>query len=419
MSPEAFLAVLLSADNQGSQFIGPRQIAVNLDATPPPEFGIGVTQPGDLYVLNIAVNTQGFVDGQNTFLDEILQQVETIRFTFQNNEYELEVVSATFHTNAGTGFYFYTVQPFLIPAAIANNIQSAPGQSPWPTGYAYQEDTIIDFTPFLTYLQGLLDTYNVLYNNASAARQSYKIRQSQRIQSTNVPTNFEPIYSGSAELANIQDSMYYDTGWTNGRYKGTLSTAKNYAGVPPSLLGKAFTGEAYSDVVEEDYICAVPYDIRVYEEFFHTGPAIYPRCVSGSIGIEVPTLQTSTDPTVTYNGRLTGSLDVGDIIRINTEKMRVLDHTPVPSDPALSPFITVERAYAGTTAANHSGGSEIHKIERVDLFRFSDTNAQITQADNAKVFVRETGDVLSTDIFGVVHSVITCSISFVSIDDPN
>ena len=218
------------------------------------------------------------------------------------------------------------------------------------------------------------------------------------------------------QLANIQDSLYYDTGWTNGRYNGSVSTPVNYAGVPPSLTGKAFTGEAYASVTDDDFICAVPYDVRVFEEFFHTGNGIYPAYEELSIGIKIPSPQPDGDTTISYIGTLSGSLDEGDIIMINDEKMRVLEHRTTTSPPE----ILVERPYFGTVSpSSHGSNTPIKKIARVDLFRFSESNAQIVQADSAKVYVRETGHVLFTDIFGTVANFVTCSINFVTIDDPN
>ena len=424
MSPEAFLAIHVNSENN---ILATGDINVNLEFTPPPEYGLGnfsATDDQDMYIIQVAINSRAFVndaDNPSEAIDEILLQVETIRFNFQNIPCTLEVVDFQVHEILGNLMYFYNVVPFKIENG-ANVITSANfpphNQDPWTDGYAYQENTQIDFTPFLQDIDGLLAEYSILNNNAFESRKSYKIRQSQRIQSTTVPTNFGPIYSGSAELASIQDSLYYDTGWTNGRYDGTLSTPLNYAGVPPSLTGKAFTGEAYANVTDDDFICAVPYDIRVFEEFFHTGPGIYPLYEELGIGIEVGQVGglPSDAVTVIYDGTPSGSLDEGDILIIdpdgNKEKVRVLGHN------ANNKRISIQREYFGTTQPiSHASGKEIKKIARVDLFRFSEANAQIVQADNAKVYVRETGNILFTDIFGTVANFITCSINFITIDD--
>ncbi len=419
MTPEAFLAIHLQAN---PTVIGPGQINVNVDflENVPPNYAYGNLGPQtDMYILNVAINAFAFLDGEGEVITEILQQVETIRFTFQGIPCTLEVLDFTSHEVLGNQFFFYTVQPFLIENGL-NVITSAAqppfNQEPWPDGFALQLNTIIDFTPFLQDVNGLLAEYSILNNNAFENRKSYKIRESQRIQSTIVPTNFGPIYSGSATPADIQDSLYYDTGWTNGRYNGSLSTPKNYAGVPPSLTGKAFTGEAYANVTDNDFICAVPYDVRVFEEFFHTGDGIYPAYEEIDLQINIAQgggLNTNA-VSFLYSGiPQSSSLDVGDIIIIGNEKMRVLDNSD--NDKRL----TVQRAYFGTTQpVAHSNLAPVKKIARVDLFRFSESNAQIVQADNAKVYVRETGHVLFTDIFGTVANFITCSINFVTIDDP-
>lgn len=385
---------------------GVGRINVNLTKKPDATLG-GLRTTLPWYVTAISVNTKaGSVDNQiSVDLDNVLRLVEQIRFVFNNREYTLEVINrATYYPGGTYPTFFFVVTPFEIPGSVGDFL----------TNGQLQDDTLIDFTPFLQDLESYLRDYSVLLNNASKIRASYKIRQSERRKTATIPSNWQSIYEGSAELANIQDSVYYDTGWINGRYAGSKSTPKNYGGVAPSLSGKSFQGQIYTDNTSQDYICDSPYDVRVFQELFHTGKTKQPTYTTSSLNIFLPLSILASQQTFTYSGSLDGTIDPGDLLTIENEKVRVISHN-ILSDP---PTITVTRGHAGTVNTIHPEDSSIDKVDRVDIFQFGGVNPGVTRTDNSRIYVRETGEVLYTDKFGTVYNSVSCSISFITIDEP-
>jgi hypothetical protein len=43
----------------------------------------------------------------------------------------------------------------------------------------------------------------------------------------------------------VQDSLYSDTGWINGRYEGTSTNNITYASIDPAILGSSIQGTYY------------------------------------------------------------------------------------------------------------------------------------------------------------------------------
>ena len=409
MTPAEFLQLHL----QGVYPMQPsHRINVNIDTNIPAGQGLQFAGRAaqaleDYYVLNISVNTQGLVDGLNEQIYDVLADIEKIRFTFKEHVYDLEVTNGVSYITFGTQFFMYTVNPFLIPGDLAQNIISG----------EVVEEVLIDFTPFIGDLKDRLREYRALLNNTQESRSSYKIRQSKRDVFGTKPTNFLPIYSGSAEKANVQDSLYYDTGWKNARYDGSKSTQKNYGGVTPSTAIRATQGFVNPDSVPDTVICGTEEQNRIYREVLHTDNKITPAVTLQLLGSELKEGLADTTTNKTFNispiAVTSGSLDIGDIIQINAERMRVEDIFPSTAvynsviEPVLT--VTVRRGIKDTTLESHGVGNAIEKIHRVDVYDFQVDTSRLQVTDNSKILVKDTGDIFHTDEYGTVFKVTTCT----------
>jgi len=150
------------------------------------------------------------VDGvSNQDLETVLDQVEAIRFIFNNVLYNLAVVKRSFY-NTAIPFYYFGVDPFTVPDISSGVFDDlAPSVS-------------IDFTPFITDLQFAFSEYNPLIGNAQVNRPSRRQVEADRVENNSQPGNWQSIIDGNASPATIQDSLYSDTGWSNARYKGSV-----------------------------------------------------------------------------------------------------------------------------------------------------------------------------------------------------
>jgi len=357
--------------------------------------------PINYYILGLTVTRNAkSVDGiPDVNLFGILEGVEKIRFSFDGFDYSLDIISRHFYPYSPsryTSFFYFRTVPFQIPSTAYPLLEDPESQL----------DTYIDFSPFINDLQFVFADYNARFNNAQAIRSSEILEKSDRKQNTAAPSNFEAIYNGTAEPAEVQDSLYSDTGWSNARYNGTKTSADNYAGLLPSITGRAFQGEVYSANASSDVYCNIQSSQRIFEELFQTGPTDLPTFTVNNLGIYLETLITSGSQNIPYvsGSFITGSIESGDILVIDDEKIRVLSVEAL-ADP---PYIRATRGYVGTIDSSHIAGTEIYKVDRTDIFRFTASTTKSATLDNSIVYVSDSNTALYTDIYGTVYSSSLC-----------
>ena len=409
MTEQQFLALhtTTSAANINTSFT----INVNYDDSVPEvpgytrslEAGRRIDVPN--YIIGITVTeTARSVDGvQGQSVLNILEGLQKIRFAFDGYDYALNIISKAYYPGSGqsggqrrTPYFYFRVTPFQLPAGAVNDL----------TDPEFNQNILVDFTPFIEDLDFLFANYNATLNNAQEFRRSYKIVIADRLQTTVVPTNFDAIYDGIAEFAEVQDSLYYDTGWINGRYNGSKTSANNYSGLIPSISGRSFQGEIFSGNTVYDTFCLLRNDSRIFEELFHTGPRDEPDFVSSSMGIYLGTSLLAGVNTIPFvsGSKLTGSIDRGDILILDNEKIKVKSVNFL-SDP---PVIIADRGWAGTANVPHSSTTQFEKIDRTDIFRFTNSRTKSSVADNNVVYTEVTNIALHTDAYGTVYSQSFC-----------
>ena len=82
------------------------------------------------------------------------------------------------------------------------------------------------------------------------------------------PKNFNAIINRNAELADVQESNYQDTGITNARYDGSKLTNNNIEGDEPLQTFIQFEGSQHDDEAEDAAIKAIDAQERTIEAFY-------------------------------------------------------------------------------------------------------------------------------------------------------
>lgn len=330
-------------------------------------------------------------------------------------------------SSTGTStYYICTVTPTTIPQPTSTLLTGVVGFSP----------SIItgDFTN---------SPYNVTQGVIEALRTSDNIMQSDRYKvgtlvnpSYTGPLNIELLLSTSASKANIQDSLYSDTGWTNGRYNGSITNRNNY-GATPAESGLVFKGAFYPKGISTDQIkFQVSGSQAVYEDFFYSGqgstpglstintkyiltgsnniPSVYSANTYQSyetvMYLKVPLLISTIAPDPLKPGDL---ITIGTATSPGTELMKVL---AAPA-PVLYPtyalyYIQVLRGYLGDPfltstyqafPANTIDTPNPLVVQKSNLSTiYKVVQNKLQPVPEGKLVVKESGAILKVDPFGIL-----------------
>lgn len=285
--------------------------------------------------------------------------------------------------------------------------------------------TFVVFNPFLQAESFTYNNYNALLGNSSILRQSDFIYEVDRKSSQAVPSNLNAILSGSAVLAEIQDSNYSSLSSINGRYVGTKTDISDFK-IQPAIQATLFSAQTYLLTRADSEICSQSYSDRVIEDYLFA-----PNLTSqGTATAEVPNVRdvivkakeapdtsftTSSAVIVTYD-----DVDVApqDIIRVNTltteELMKVTGITKAGSPVTSS--IEVERDYYGdyisNSASNWTAGAGFTIIRKVlgDTI-YSGNSSKAYKITDKKLWVEQTSEVMIIDERGVIiGKTLTCTV---------
>lgn len=341
-------------------------------------------------------NTLALSAANEIDLENVLLSTTSIRFSLDSQVFNIPILTrarySNIYGNLNSDFYYFEVVPTNFN--ITNNIGE-------PTA------DIIDIT-FLPFIQSEKYEYsdnNPLMSNALENRTSTYIQQSDRIASGVKPTNLPEILSGSATLAQTQDSNYSSTGWSNARYVGSKTNAQEYEGIPPAITAKLFTGELNPSSSAENLICSRSLTDRITSELLFTGTQEVPTFeglvntryqTEGSVPISSSIIPYKLNPTPA-----TGSLEIGSIIKVEGNTTELLRVEKIEPDKSR---IQVTRNYLGTAGAALADGRKIYVIKPLRIFKLDNTSAKIVNSTNAKIWVKESKEILSTDGYGMVYT---------------
>jgi hypothetical protein len=384
----------------------------------PTQVNIWYTQTAPYTILGVTVPTIDFT-GQNivALLDQIQQIIVPVETGGNVLDITLNVITPQLYTTGGGNFYFFTVVPYEI-----GNITSTEFITP---------NADITFTPAIDVNEFYDSPYNVLQGSVDEARKSLYIMLSDRYKVGTVglpgytgPTNINQLLSGSATKADVQDSLYSDTGWTNARYEGTEQT---YTGnnVPPAATGKTFLAVEYpisASISQINY--QVSSSLAIYTDYFYTGIGDVPGFTAQQLNILVSgSIYTSNTPyidvkqiyspvedpfiylpaigsTIAFTG--TANTTLGSTFEI----AYVTGISLLTTTPQISYRVNLIRRYNGTpqaaldTPINVSNDDTIFTINSTQIYQLQKN--KLLGLNKALLLVQETGKILTLNDYGYV-----------------
>jgi len=374
-----------------SQFINTPPTAENIQALVSSSMVIGLT------VSTTDCNLNNF--------QRSLSQLNTISIDGLNNSEPINIVAR----QAKNSYYYFEVEPFSISGEL--------------TGDSCLQTTL---NPFIEAVGFENSDFNILFNNASSSRTSTYIQDVDRIRGSVTASNMQNILDDTAIKASVPDSYYTSLAHTLGRYLGSKTSIEQY-GVEPAINAAVFEGSIYSTATTDTAICNQSIEERNISEYLFRD-----RYASGSTPISPSlitpvlfkgtTTITSDQTSYTFN---TGNLNIepGDIIQFGIignaagfEQVKVISVTYPTSNSTTVTFrrhhfreyfSTIDNypqagfaATSTTVAITHVEGSDI----------FESVGSKISKVVNRKVWVKNSEQVLVTDISGsIVHLTETCT----------
>tara|TARA_R110000796_G_scaffold211914_1_gene328086 strand:+ start:4531 stop:5811 length:1281 start_codon:yes stop_codon:yes gene_type:complete len=417
MTEEAFIFM----HQQSSGIVNPRtKLSINVTAAEPSPTGV-VTS---MVLGRDALSINGNYD--ITDLNSVLEQIERIKFTFvidngNNIDFDVEITNRAYYENGGEPFFYFLFTPVTLP-----DIENTPYSVYISQEPAQYQEVEVTFTPYLLNITFGFSEYNATISNAIENRKSEIRVESDRVEDTVLPANWEAIINGSASPATVQDSLYYDTGWTNGRYNGTDIDAGGNAGITPAFTGTPFRGEVFSRDTNNAFICSTARKQVDYVDLLHTSTTPLPTFTTGSIGATIaltayPGNFMKASDTVLYLNTL-AEVDAPGIEVISKNTILLFQNLTDPSiyelmrvsdiDTTTSPTqYTVQRGYGDTTAVSYTVGTSnpAYLVSPFDIFLFEQENVKYVRLINSsKILVQGNSTIVDTDDYGNVINSFEC-----------
>lgn len=382
------------------------------------------------------------IDGNtvNTSIESVLEQVETIEFTYVGNEYILNINSTTLY-NATFPFYYFIIDPVYIDNIFDANVIGVDNPA---------LITNVTFTPYLADLDFGFSDSNPLISNASEQRESTRIMESDRLETTVLPSNIEAILGETADRANVQDSLYYDTGWSRARYRGSKTSTLDNAGIEPALAGRSFKGEQFSVDTTQDYICQS--DNRLQQEFFHDGETqlpLYSISEGDPIGdppAPVPVTEltalldggtttqdtdtTAAGGTTIFHSPITSGepFKVGELITPNptgfygAEYMRIVA-IESPSKITVERDIFRNRVPIISTSPyyiDYNSGVSIYRLQKYNIYSLDISGeSKLNSVGNSRIYVEGSNSIIEVNKAGVLTSQSFCPVFINYVESPS
>jgi len=363
-------------------------------------------------ILGITIPTTTFT-GQD--ITSYLNQVEQISLPGQISgtdvELTLNVNTRQIYYTSNGNFYFYTVTPNL-----TGNLTALTGSGQVILSPAI-DSNVFNESP-----------YNVLHGSIEQTRKSEHIMFSDRytvgtlaLPNYTGPTNIDALLSGSASKADVQDSLYSNTGWINARYTGTKTNSVDYV-TEPAAAGKVFKASEYpvsysiSQIQYEQSSSQV-----IYSDYFYTGHGdipgfsidpLAPLTVSGSNYNQYSTVIFVkgigwADPTL-YLPRVGDSVayansSIASDLQHPFEVMLVQSVTLYSTSPHKVYSIQVVRYYKGTPnnpPSSPGDNDALFRINPTKIYKLQGN--KIIGVNAGQLLVQGTGNVLTLDKYGYV-----------------
>lgn len=364
--------------------------------------------PTQILGITIPVLAPGLPVGEQD-ISSYLSQVENITIPSTTGELITLQVLTRFllHPLSSSPYYYFDVIPYTIDTPLFQTISNGE----------------ISISPSINGEDFRSSPYNTLHGTVEIPRQSSYIVESDRYKvgtpsrpSYTGPINIDAILSESATRANIQDSLYSDTGWSNGRYNGTKTSQLDFK-VIPSITGRTFEASEYplstldsqiryqqsgSQVIYSTYFYSGKGDVPgLSSEFTHyiitgsnytTQTPYLDVILDGSSGALFPLprvgdlLSFGPLPTYQAGGELTYVTDIG-VINLTLNKYRLFVDRNIGNLPS------------GDIPEN---GDLVTRVEPVQIYNIQ--KSKLSGVPKGKLLVKETGQIITLNSLGYIVS---------------
>ena len=380
----------------------------------------------------------------NTSSDAALSTIDAIAIitgSFTITELR-EAVELTFKTPSGSEYIHIPLQSSTIPRRLVNKniVDSYMVYELYPPelritiqtpntgsdGYL-QENSSYLLEPTLTFKRFSTSDYNVLVGSIDESVESlYRVKSDRTSTRTTGsllnPLNIDDIINNVAEPANIQDSNYSNTAWTNGRYEGSKITTITNGGTDPIIQGAFFEGAYFGINTEDSYILSASAAGNLtYEQKFCSGKLEVPRYILEDLNLKA------------YSKNFTGDLDrlslsssntpsninlsLGDLLVFSGSSGRSSEIVKVtnPTGSEYFPYqylkrtpqkevaeLVVIRGHSNTKAVTIPESSNCYRITPATIYNL--VAAKSTPVKPGKLIVKDLNEVLFTNSDGQVYS---------------
>lgn len=344
----------------------------------PEGINLWCTDSAPISVLGVTVP---FIDNEGHNVRDTLSQIQTITLPVDNDAettVELVITSRVIRGISPRMYYFFKVESKDINTYV----------NPVENEIVVNADVLL-----LPSIQGGVfygGNYDITVNTAQNSRTSEYIMK-----------------STSTTFADVQDSLYSNTGWINARYVGTPTNALSYVGIDSALRGSSIQATYYPIQTPDTEINNVDTSERSYKEYFHTGPQTYP-----SYSIETPDLffnnpgifptdtvitlypTSSNIPIKLYEpGDLIKALNSSEIIKVKT-----MERLTSNNDYR----VEVIRGWNGTTPGEYIPTTKFYKINSTRVFELEKSKPSAVR--QGKLRLKDTGYIVYLDALGYIVS---------------
>lgn len=320
-------------------------------------------------------------------ISQVLEQVERIYFEFEGESVIAEVLNRAEYLDLTSNYFYY----FQITPIIFNSILI---ETEVP-------NVRINFFPYIKGQTFYNSDYNAIQNSVNDQRRSSFLQIADRNSLTTNPSNLDAILGNFATMAEIPDSNYTATGWTNARYNGVESTGLEYGGISSAITGITFRASFHQFSVSSELIRALSPEDKVVKTYLHTGIELSPSFQINPFRLKIlsPPPIGIDSGSISYNGYPSNTpIAINNLLLITgsvgSEVVRIVDYD------LTNKVLQVQRG-VGDTSPKVFVTYNIFPIYENRIYEL-DGN-KINSVDLGKLFVASTNKILKLDDFGVVY----------------
>ena len=323
-------------------------------------------------------------------ISQVLEQVERIYFELSGSvsgSVIAEVLNRSEYLDEFDRYFYY----FQITPIIFNSILTE----------TEIQNVRINFFPYIKGQTFYNSDYNAIQNSVNDQRRSSFLQIADRNTLATNPSNLLAILGNFATMAEIPDSNYTSTGWTNARYYGVESTGLDYGGVSSAITGITFRASFHQFSVSAVLIRALSPEDKVVKTYLHTGIELSPSFQINPFKLKIlsPPPIGIDSGSISYNAYPVNTpIALNNLLLITgsvgSEVVRIIDYD-------LTNKVLEVRRGVGDTIPKVFVTYDIFPIYENRIYELDGNKSN--SVDLGKLYVASTNKILKLDEFGVVY----------------